>query len=316
MSILNRIRYVTQRGKRQKMLNRYGFYVTIETYNDVVIWNSPFGIEIMPDRHQHTTFHIHTMLDCPFLIKPHHKGQTEYSCQLLLNSETYNIELKDLINLLENPFADYQDTPLLPLSCECLEWTGHISSNFLQSGWTDEDDTEVQKLDSTKQIETPMQQIEIWQANPLLQQKIPARQWMQLMTQANAHELNQHVEWVLETELQIQGKPDQMRIAELLWYHEKMPKEMPEDGLALMPNDRREYLMNLIGWIDRNPMIALNDHILHKNNPEQTKTWNKEKIEEILNSNEPGDLIRALKQLIHQMDTVYPFYHPIPDPYY
>lgn len=132
MSILNRIRYVTQRSKRQEMLNRYGFYETIETYNDVVIWNSPFGIEIMPGRHQCTDVHIHTMLDCPFLIKPHHKGQTEYSCQLLLNSETYNIELKDLINLLENLFADYQDKPLLSLSCECMEWTGHIFNNFLQ----------------------------------------------------------------------------------------------------------------------------------------------------------------------------------------
>lgn len=130
MSILNRIRYVTQRGKRQEMLNRYGFYETIETYNAVLIWtNSPFGVEMMR-RDQCTDFHIHTTLDCPFLIKPHDEDHTAYSCQLLLNSETYNIELKDLINLLENPFADWQIRP--SFSCKCMEWTEHISSNFLQ----------------------------------------------------------------------------------------------------------------------------------------------------------------------------------------
>ncbi|MDE0014119.1 MAG: hypothetical protein OXU36_23450 [Candidatus Poribacteria bacterium] len=136
MSVLNRIRYLTQRGKRQEMLNRYGFYVTIETYNGVLIWtNSPFGVE-MPARHQCTDFHIHTMLDCPFLIKPHDEDHTAYSCRLLLNSERYyNIELEELINLLENPFADWRDTYLLSgicSHCKCMEWTEHISSNFLQ----------------------------------------------------------------------------------------------------------------------------------------------------------------------------------------
>lgn len=140
MSILNRIRYLTQRGKRQKLLNKYGFYATIETYNDAFIWtNSSFGVEMTP-RRQTTASHIHTMLDCPFLIKPRYKDQTEYSCQLCLpipmnsnvykyNIDVYNIELKDLIILLENLFADWQDTPLVEgyhSSCECMEWTKHI----------------------------------------------------------------------------------------------------------------------------------------------------------------------------------------------
>lgn len=138
MSILNRIRYFTQRGKRQKLLNKYGFYATIETYNDLSIWtNSPFGVEMTP-RHQTTASHIHTMLDCPFLIKPRYKNQTEYSCQLCLpisiNSsyDVYNIELKDLITLLENLSADWQDTPLVEgyhYPCECMEWTKHIFSS-------------------------------------------------------------------------------------------------------------------------------------------------------------------------------------------
>lgn len=128
MSILNRIRYLTQRGKRQEMLNRYGFYETVETQRGILISiNSPFGVEKLRDRY--TTFHIHTMLDCLFLIKPHDEDETEYSCQLLLKSESYNIELRDLINLLENPFIDRQDTPLLSSHrhCKCMEWTGHIS---------------------------------------------------------------------------------------------------------------------------------------------------------------------------------------------
>lgn len=130
MSILNRIRHAIQRGKRQEMLNRYGFYETIETYNDTLIWtNAPFGPETMPSKHECIEFHIHTMLDCPFLIKPRDESLTEYSCRLLLNSDTYNIELKDLVNFLEN-LADWQDTPLLQyphLDCVCMEWTGHIS---------------------------------------------------------------------------------------------------------------------------------------------------------------------------------------------
>ena len=134
MSILNRIRYLTQRGKRQKLLNEYGFYATIETYNDAFIWtNSPFGAEMTP-KHQTTASHIHTMLDCPFLIKPRYKNQTEYSCQLSIPNESsrynvYNIELKELIILLESLFADWQDTPLVEgyhSPCECMEWTKHI----------------------------------------------------------------------------------------------------------------------------------------------------------------------------------------------
>lgn len=122
MPILNRIRYSIQRRKRQEMLNRYGFYGTIDTCNDIVVWNSPFGIEVMPDKHPSTDFHIHTMLDCPFLIKPRGKYQTEYSCRLILNSEIYDIELKDLIDLFKESSDAREHTPLeIYRSCECME---------------------------------------------------------------------------------------------------------------------------------------------------------------------------------------------------
>ncbi len=309
MSILNRIRYVTQRSKRQEMLNRYGFYETIETYNAVLIWtNSPFGVE-MPKREQCTSFHIHTMLDCPFLIKPHYEDHTAYSCQLLLNRETYNIELKELINLLEkipfaDSFADWQDTPLLlghHFHCECMEWTGHISSNFLQSGWTHEDDTEVQKLDSTKQIETPMQQIEIWQARSDLR----TNQWQGLMETANQHELNQHVETILENECQIQGRRDQMRITELLWIYEEMPKEPIADVFPY----RKEYLQPLLKAIDKNPVQALQQEILHLNDPEM-KEDNEDQIEGMLSENSPEALAIGLKRLILQTNRKYLIWDP------
>lgn len=124
MSILNRIRYSIQRGKRQDLLNRYGFYETVETQRGILIWtNSPFGVE---SRDQYTNFHIHTMLDCPFLIKPHDEHETEYSCKLLLKSETYNMALEELIELLKNSYF-MQDIPLLPCrDCRCMEWTGHM----------------------------------------------------------------------------------------------------------------------------------------------------------------------------------------------
>ena len=130
MSVLNRIRYSTQRSKRQNLLSIYGFYETIETQRGILICtNAPLGVERFWSKY--TTFHIHTMLDCPFLIKPHDEDETEYSCQLLLKSERYNIELKDLINLLENRYTD-SDRYITLLSsshyhCKCMEWTKHIS---------------------------------------------------------------------------------------------------------------------------------------------------------------------------------------------
>ena len=130
MSILNRIRYLTQRSKRQEMLNRYGFYETLETQTGSLIGEDPI-VGVNRFRWQYTTFHIHTMLDCMFLIKPHHEDETGYSCQLLLQSETYNIEMKELISLLENKHIDSdRNMTLLSSShyhCECMEWTGHIS---------------------------------------------------------------------------------------------------------------------------------------------------------------------------------------------
>ena len=131
MSILNRIRYSIQRGKRQDLLNRYGFYETIETQRGILTADRTIGVVVEKFRWQYTTYHIHTMLDCPFLTKPHQEHETEYSCHLLLKSERYNIELKDLINLLENRYTD-SDRYITLLSsdhchCKCMEWTGHIS---------------------------------------------------------------------------------------------------------------------------------------------------------------------------------------------
>lgn len=133
MSVFNRIRYTAQRKKRKKLLNKYGFYETVETQRGILIsTNNISGPDIL--RHEYTTFHIHTMLDCPFLIKPHEENETEYSCHLLLESESYNIELKDLITLLENKYTD-SDRYITLLSsshhhCKCMEWTGHVSQEL------------------------------------------------------------------------------------------------------------------------------------------------------------------------------------------
>ncbi|RKU06264.1 hypothetical protein C6501_19310 [Candidatus Poribacteria bacterium] len=132
MSIFNRIRYYAQRGKRQDLLNKYGFYETIETQTGKLIGDDMLG-GVSTLTSNYTTFHIHTMLDCPFLIKPHHKDETEYSCRLIENSiyNIYNMSLKELINLLENKYTD-SDRFMTFLSsshyhCECMEWTGHIT---------------------------------------------------------------------------------------------------------------------------------------------------------------------------------------------
>lgn len=129
VSILNRIRYSTQRGKRKEILNNYGFYITVETQRGILICtNDIFGVG--PRRSQYTTFHIHTMLDCMFLIKPHYEDETEYSCKLIKKCNTYNMSLKDVINLLENKYTD-SDRFLEFLTsshyhCKCMEWTQHI----------------------------------------------------------------------------------------------------------------------------------------------------------------------------------------------
>ena len=67
MSILNRIRYSIQRGKRQDLLNRYGFYETIETQRGILTADRTIGIVVERFRWQYTTYHIHTMLDCEVL---------------------------------------------------------------------------------------------------------------------------------------------------------------------------------------------------------------------------------------------------------
>lgn len=134
MSILNQIRRFTQRNKRQDLLNRYGFYETSETQKGKLIGDDMLGgVSVFTSKY--TTFHIHTMLDCPFLIKPHDEDETEYSCQLLLPNKysySYNIEMKELISLLENKYTDSDRfMTFLSLShyhCQCMEWTKHIKS--------------------------------------------------------------------------------------------------------------------------------------------------------------------------------------------
>lgn len=131
MSILNRIRFTIQHSKRREMLNRYGFYKTVETQRGILICtNGFFGVERL--RSKYTTFHIHTMLDCPFLIKPRYEDETEYSCYLVQNDDIYNIPLKELIDYLENRYIDCDSNRFLKLldsdyyHCKCMEWTQYI----------------------------------------------------------------------------------------------------------------------------------------------------------------------------------------------
>lgn len=193
-----------------------------------------------------------------------------------------------------------------------IEKTWHLKTWYLKkdseldellrkSGWTHGDNTEVQKPDSTKQIETPIQQIEIWQTMPDLRPKA----WQELMNQANQHPLNQHVETILETAYDVQGRPNQMRIAELLWIHEELPTEPIEGAFP----HRAEYLPMLLKAIDKNPMQALQEEILHLNDPEM-KENNEEQIELILGEQGPEGLALELKRLILQTDRKYLILNP------
>ena len=124
MSVFNRIRHAAQRSKRKELLNKYGFYETVETQRGILTCtNDIFGTGGF--RSKYTTFHIHTMLDCPFLIKPHDKDETEYTCRLILESTTYNIVLEDVIYRQDTPFLSSH------YNCKCVEWTGHYLQEYL-----------------------------------------------------------------------------------------------------------------------------------------------------------------------------------------
>ncbi len=129
MYILNRIRYLTQRGKRQDLLNRYGFYETVETQRGKLIGDDMLGgVSILISNY--TTFHLHTTVHCPFLIRPHDKEVSEYSCRLCLISARYKLSLEELIPLLEwVPFvpSEYESLMYNRYPCKCMKWTGHIS---------------------------------------------------------------------------------------------------------------------------------------------------------------------------------------------
>ena len=113
MSILNRIRCSTQRGKRKEMLDRYGFYVTFDTHEYL---GTHGDLGALKDYYKESTHHIHGNLDCPFLIKPHHKNAIAYSCGLLLNSPVYSISKKDLLHT--NPF--YNGKYPIVYHCVCI----------------------------------------------------------------------------------------------------------------------------------------------------------------------------------------------------
>lgn len=120
--------HLIQRGKRQDLLNRYGFYETVETQTGKLIGDDMLG-GVSTLISSYTTFHLHTKVDCPFLIKPDSEDVSEYSCQLLLKGHSYNMTLEEIIKLLENPYINRQDTFFLSSHshCKCMEWTGHIT---------------------------------------------------------------------------------------------------------------------------------------------------------------------------------------------
>ncbi len=158
----------------------------------------------------------------------------------------------------------------------------------------------------------PMLQIDIW----LHSVEAKSKKWLAEMNKANQHPLNQHVEQLLEKK-GIQGRKDQMRIVEFLWHQEwiEEPWQAYDAGGNLTEvvfpslTYRQEYLEKVIDAIDESPLTALNNEILHQNAPEM-EGLNTEKIEWILNVEEPQEVTRLLKQLILQTDRQYLFYDP------
>ena len=105
LGVANRLRFMLQRKKRQRLVDTYGYYKTAETSTGIVIIpNSPLG---SVDFHtaRTTDFYQHTRIDCPFLLSPRSKGDREYDCQLLTDSISYTTELPN----------EYK--------CECIKWT-------------------------------------------------------------------------------------------------------------------------------------------------------------------------------------------------